>query len=251
MNNLLFDSPQIFKKFTNLVAAQSTRLGGISPIPYCSLNLGFKSGDTLENVLQNRKLLLDALSIAQDQLAISSQIHSDNILVADCAGNFEGYDAIISNKPNLFVAVTIADCTPILVFDAKNKAVGAIHAGWKGTVAQIVTKTLEKMKSYFGTNAEDCFAYIGTCIDECNFEVGNEVSDLFEDNFKEFDPNRDKFLVNLKKANKFQLLAFGIPESQIEVSDFSTVSDNNRYFSYRIEKGKTGRMMALIGFSEV
>ena len=145
MNNLLFDSPQIFKKFANVVAAQSTRLGGISPIPYCSLNLGFKSGDTLENVLQNRKLLLDVLSIAQDQLAISSQIHSDNILVADCAGNFENYDAIISNKPHLFVAVTIADCTPILIFDAKNKAVGAIHAGWKGTVAQIVTKTLEKM----------------------------------------------------------------------------------------------------------
>jgi len=136
-----------------------------------------------------------------------------------------------------------------LIYDAKNKAVAAVHAGWKGTVADITAKTIQMMQVEFNTKPSDCYAYVGTCIDEKSFEVGEKVAELFAYEFKSIvkSGRKVKFFVDLKKANAAQLIKCGVPESQIEISNFSTVLNNNDYFSHRKEKGKTGRMMALIG----
>ncbi len=243
----MFTKPKIFQPFPKLIAAESTRHGGYSQAPYTSLNLGLHSGDELETVYKNRDKFFEALTVATENVAYSYQIHEDKILIATEAGAYEGYDALISNQAEVFVAVTVADCTPILIFDAKQNAVAAIHAGWRGTVLEIVAKTIAKMQATFGTNPADCFAYIGTCIDECSFEVGEEVAQNFADVYKRFDESKNKYFVDLKKANKAQLLACGVPENQIEISEFSTVLQNENYFSHRKEQGKTGRMLALIG----
>lgn len=243
----MFTKPQIFQQFPKLVAAESTRKDGYSEAPYTSLNLGLHSGDNLENVYKNRDKFFEALGFSAEKVAYSYQIHEDKILSTTQAGAYEGFDALITNQADVFVTVTVADCTPILIYDDKQKVVASIHAGWRGTVLGIVTKTIQQMTTDFGTNPADCFAYIGTCIDECSFEVGEEVAQNFEEKFKRFDVEKAKYFVDLKQANQAQLLEAGVPVNQIEVSKFSTVLDNESYFSHRKEKGKTGRMLAIIG----
>jgi polyphenol oxidase len=239
--------PLVFRSFPQIVAAQSDRHGGVSMEPFASLNLGWSSGDEREKVLENRRIFFGSLGIGLSQIALSHQVHGREILRADQPGNYEGYDALITNRPGLFVAVSIADCVPVLLFDPENQAVVAIHAGWRGTQKAVVAAALQQMQVDFGTKPQDCTAYIGTCISECSFEVNADVADLFESDFKRYDPDRQKFFIDLKKANKAQLTLAGVPESQIEVSPFCTVLNHENHFSYRHEKGKTGRMMAVIG----
>ncbi len=238
--------PKIFENET-IVAAQSTRLGGVSGAPYASMNLGFSVNDDEKNVLKNRNLFFGNLGINNEQLVISKQVHGNNVYEAHSPIITEGYDALITNKPTVFLAISIADCVPVLIYDKKNNAVAAIHSGWKGTVAKAVTATLFKMQELYGTKGVDCKAYIGACISYENFEVGNEVAEKFDAAFKNFDDTTQKYFVDLKAANQKQLLSFGLTLNNIEVSPYCTVANNDLFFSHRKEKGVTGRMMAVIG----
>jgi polyphenol oxidase len=239
--------PSVFETFTTISAGQSTRKGGISKVPFLSLNLGKSVGDELGNVEHNRQIFLNSLGFEVSNAVFSHQVHGSEILLVQEAGNFSGFDAQITNKKGVCLAVSVADCTPILVFDAENQAVAAIHAGWKGTVNQIVAKTMAEMNKNFGTVGKNCFAYIGACISKENFEVNADVANHFEEEFKTFDTEKQKYFVDLKATNKAQLVDFGIPENQIEVTDYCTVSNNDLFFSHRKEKGNTGRMLAAIG----
>lgn len=238
--------PTIFKPY-NLIAAQSTRLNHLLKQSGKKQVREFSNESDLFDRNQARDEFLSQLGLKPDQLAFSHQVHENKILVANKPQGAEGYDAIITNKPNVYACVTIADCTPVLVYDTKNKAVAAIHAGWRGTVAKIVEETLKTMQHQYGTKGEDCLAYIGACIGKNNFEVGDEVAVHFPDDEKNFNTGKKKYYVDLKLANKKQLRAFGVKESNIEISDACTISDNDKFYSYRLEKGKTGRMLALIG----
>lgn len=243
----LFRVPAIFSQFPDLLAAESTRHGGVSVGTYASLNLGNSTADAPEHVAENRARLWQALDIHPDQVATSHQVHGSEVLTVTQPGRFDSYDALITNQPGILLAVTIADCTPILIFDPVHKAIAAIHAGWRGTVQAIALKTLDAMNRKFGTNPADCYAYVGTCIDECSFEVGAEVGEQFSDAHRRFDSALGKYFVDLKKANSDQLLAAGVPQNRIQISAYSTVLHNHSYFSYRHESGQTGRMLACIG----
>lgn len=238
--------PTIFKSH-NLVAAQSTRLNHLLQQAGKKAVSEFSNQDDLFDRNQTRDEFLNQLGLNINQLAYSHQVHDNKILIADKPQGAEGYDSIITNKPNVYACVTIADCTPVLIYDTRNKAVAAIHAGWRGTVSKIVSETLKAMQTNYGTKGEDCLAYIGACIGKNNFEVGDEVAVHFSDDEKIFNNERKKYYVDLKLANKKQLMAFGVKESNIEISQACTVSDNDKFYSYRLEKGKTGRMLALIG----
>lgn len=246
----MFRIPAIFAHIPGLVAAESTRHGGVSPAPYTSLNLGKSTDDAPENTAENRRRFCAALGFSVEQLAWSRQVHGAGVLHATSPGGAEGYDALVTQTPGVFLAVSVADCVPVLVYDPKRRAVAAIHAGWRGAAAGLVGKALRLMAERFGTEGADCLAYVGTCIDECSFEVGPEVAAAFHPAFKRLDPDRGKYLVDLKKACAAQLRDFGIPERAIEVSPFSTVLHNGDYFSHRKEGGVTGRMMAVIGVSD-
>jgi len=243
----LFRSPGIFSQFNNLIAAESTRHGGVSMHPYQSLNLGGATTDVPENVEENNLRFFSALNIPFSQVAKSHQVHGCEILNVKNPGRFEGYDALITNKPDIQLAVTIADCTPILVYDPVSQSVAAIHAGWRGTVQNIVLKTVNKMVKEFGADPVACIAYVGTCIDECSFEVGEDVAVNFDSEYKRWDGEKEKFFIDLKLANKNQLLEAGLSAGNIEISSYSTVLNNEDYFSYRYENGLTGRMLATIG----
>jgi len=245
----LFRAPNLLKSLPGLLAAESTRHGGVSPAPYQSLNLGLNTTDDSRHVEENRNRFFAALGIDPNRVATSHQVHGREILNVTEPGRYEGYDALITNQANLFVGVSTADCVPILVYDSKNKAVAAIHAGWKGTVAELVRLTLEAMKQQYNTNASACYAYVGTCIDETSFEVGPEVANQFAPEFKRVDEFTQRTFVNLRSANTKQLTTFAIPTAHIAVSSFSTTLNNEDYFSHRFENGQTGRLMAIIGMN--
>lgn len=239
--------PAVFAPFNELIAAESTRNGGISPTPFASLNLGINTEDDSDNVDANRQRFFRAIKADAFGFASSHQVHGTEVLHATAAGRYDGYDALITNQPGLLIGVTVADCVPILIYDPAHQAVAAIHAGWRGTVGGIVTKTLETMQQQFGTVGAQCYAYVGTCIDETTFEVGEEVAGQFDPEFVHVNPISNKPCADLKATNVRLLSGFGIPTNQIGISGFSTVLNNDEYFSYRAEAGQTGRMLAVIG----
>ena len=236
--------PRIFDSIPGLVAGVSTRHGGLSKAPYTSLNLGVHTDDYTAVIEQNLSLFCTDLGVSSTDLARSYQVHGDKIWVTGRAGYQSGFDAMISVQPGVFAGVGIADCTPILLADPVTRVCAAIHAGWKGTVAQIVYKTAKRMIENRGSNPTDILAYIGPCISQKHFEVGDEVAVHFDEAFKM--RKGAKWHVDLKAANAAQLQSLGI--QQIEVDPACTVENNADFFSHRTEKGMTGRMLALIGF---
>lgn len=235
--------PQIFSSISNLIAAQSTRLGGVSKSPYDAMNLGSNTNDDINDIEKNKEIFASQIGIKLNEIVRAKQTHSDNILIAKEAGYFEGYDSIVTDKSNLFLAVSTADCVPILIFDKSNNAIAAIHAGWKGTMMFLVKKTMLEMNVRYGTIGNNCYAYIGPCIHQCSFEVENDVIDQFNSQYYIQDINNPKkYFLDIRQHNLDQLLAYGIPFAQIEVSEFNTYESTDLFFSHRKEKGITGRM---------
>ena len=175
------------------------------------------------------------------------QIHSADVWNAhpltdrQCEG-----DALVTDDLNRRIGVRTADCVPILLLDANKRAVAAVHAGWRGTVAAIVTRTLEKMRADFGTSTADVRAAIGPCIRECCYEVGPEVASQFAPIFPEWPTVIGKQHLDLVEANRRHLTFAGVPDSQIFDSGLCTVCLPEHFFSYRREPQNPGRMLSVI-----
>ena len=250
----------IFDPYEVVCHFSSTRLGGVSSGEFASLNLGNFSDDDPVKIVENRSLLACRLSLEPQVLLTPHQIHSDNIILIDSsilqssktelAHKLYGYDASITQETDVFLCVTTADCVPILLFDPKNQAIAAIHAGWRGTSKRIVEKTVEKMKSVFGTRAVDLVAAIGPAIGIEHYKVGDEVGKAFADNgFKLRKPfavkNRktQKLHIDLKEINRQELLRLGIPKHRIEKTKYDTYKNQRLFFSARRQSIHSGRML--------
>ncbi len=248
--------PAIFGRCQRLIALQSTRNGGVSDGEYNSLNLGNNTGDTPENVKENTRRLCAAATIDPGKLVSSEQVHGTEILFAEKPGRYHGYDAFITNRENLFLCIYTADCFPVLLYDPRHNASGAVHAGWKGAAGEIVMKTFEKMQKCFNSVPEECLAYIGTGISGNAYEVDRGVASAFpqhsswrssEAKSSSGSTGEKKYLLDLGAVNYQQLLASGFSPANIERSPFCSYSASNLFFSYRRDHGKTGRMLSLIG----
>ena len=266
-----------------MVHGFSTRPGGVST---CyggkTLNLGITSHDTQENVERNRELFEKAIGAVQADgslwpLAHVRQIHSAIVHRLDEANaHAPAGDGLISNTPNLLLAIKTADCVPVLLADVKRRVVGGFHAGWRGTVARVVEKGVGEMRRRFKSDPRDLRAAIGPCIRKCCYSVGEEVRAEFESQFtyaselveEVFDSSAihvkypllflnqrapghgdlgPEIHLDLVKANRRQLEDAGVAPEHIEVVGRCTACDSRRFFSHRAEFGKTGRMMAVIG----
>jgi YfiH family protein len=260
----------------------STRTGGASDsYGGHALNLGYTRHDTHAAVDQNRTLLRNALGAENWPLLRLRQIHSDIIHRIDrrpqttLAG-----DGVVTDTPGLLLAVQTADCLPVLLVDAERKAIGAFHAGWRGTLARIVEKGVGAMRLHFGSNAEDIRAAIGPGIGVCCYQIGEEVRQSFQAQFSygaelfrtaaESDPVREKYpllfltarapghgppgeqlYLDLREANRRQLLDAGVPARNISVLDLCTACRTDLFFSHRAEKGVTGRQMGVVGICDL
>lgn len=238
---------EIFSFNDHLLAIESTRMGGSSEGAYASLNLGAFTNDLREAVQRNKEILYTDLGINRDQIASSFQCHGNEVLNVIEPGYFEEFDALITDKKNIFLQILVADCTPILLFDPIHEVVAAIHAGWRGTANAIVQKTLDKMTLHFHTKPSDCFAYVGTCISQSYFEVDEDVAQYFNQEFYVFDKEKGKYFIDLKGCNARALSDAGLMKNHIAFSPFCTVKNNDLFFSHRYEKGTTGRFGVIIG----
>jgi polyphenol oxidase len=264
-----------FSRIPWLVHGFSTRVGGASTINgERALNLGFTEWDSRETVRENRKRLQSALNAKDFKLAPLLQFHSDSIHVFEAApGEPCRADASLTQRSGLLLAVQTADCVPILLVDPKRRGVAAIHAGWRGTLQRILMKAIGRMQMQFGSEPGDLLAAIGPSIGPCCYEVGTEVAATFAAKFANaaewFDelrtgdepnplqwlnmmppghqPPPKKVLLDLRKANRAQLLEAGVPQANIFVSGLCTSCRRDLLFSYRKEGAQSGRLMALIG----
>lgn len=268
-----------WSKFPWLVHGFSTRPGGFTKCyGGSSLNLGFTKEDRRETVERNRAVFLRTLGTNKnDDLVTLRQVHSDLIhTIAAVPKEPKVGDGMITNIPGLVLGVQTADCLPVILVDTKRKAVGVFHAGWRGTLKRIVEKGVGEMRRSFGSEPRNLQAAIGPGIRKCCFEVGPAVRVQFEAQFayaselfreiKEMDPVREKYpmlfltarapghselpsqlFLDLVEANRRQLLDAGVAAKNIYVSPLCTVCRADLLFSYRKEKGVTGRMMGAVG----
>lgn len=172
------------------------------------------------------------------------QIHSSIVHVADASGCLGEGDALVTSTPGLRVGVRTADCAPLLMVDSGNRAVAAVHAGWRGTVTRVAQRTVQQMTSTFGTDSARLHVAIGPCIAECCFEVGPEVAAEFVEWFPDATKRTHLDLVTVNVA---QLVQSGVPREQIDVAGLCTVCNDAQFHSFRRDKEKSGRMVAAIG----
>jgi YfiH family protein len=269
-------------KLAWLVHAFSTRPGGVSrSYGGNALNLGFTKQDSRATVERNRELFLKELGVANGcshwPLVALRQIHSDLIHRVDGvpAQPLAG-DGLVTDTPGLVLAVQTADCLPIILVDKKRRAAGVFHAGWRGTVKRIAEKGVGEMRKHFGSDPRNLVAAIGPGVQQCCYDVGEEVRTKFEMQFtyaeslfrevKESDPVREKYpmlfltsrapghselpvklFLDLVEANRRQLLDAGVLAKNIDTAAPCTACHTELLFSFRAEKGVTGRMMGAAG----
>ncbi len=244
----------------------STRVGGTSPMPEQALNLAGFNEDTAENILENRRRFLKLFPSEFGEWALAGcwQVHGadvrliNNLAEARPAENARGdtiyCDAIVSNAPGVLAGVKTADCVSILIGDPSTGAFAAIHAGWRGTLAEVATKALTRMTAEYKTKPENVRVAIGPAAGACCYEVGTDVIEAFKHSF----PNQDLFMetradhacIDLLKANRGQLVAAGVDPDKINIAPLCTMCRTDLFFSYRREKnvqGKVGRLMSVIG----
>ena len=240
----------------------TTRLGGVSTGALASLNIGTSRGDDPENVLKNYEILGSALGLDTHNLVLSRQIHSDIVRAVDgkdrgaglFAPHLEDCDALVTNTPGLALVIFTADCTPILFHDPVTGAVGAAHAGWRGTVSAIAARTVEAMEREYGAKPENIRCAIGPNIGQCHFECHRDVPDAliaaFGDEVRPYISERDgKFFPDLKAVNALVLKKAGV--QHIEISDACTACQCHRFWSHRVTGGVRGSQGAVILCREV
>jgi hypothetical protein len=277
------------KRFPWLTHAFTTRRPG-------GFNLNYPVAKTPGVVTRNRKALLRALG-GRWQLVTLKQRHTDIVRAVERMPRGAGVmrerdgalklsgDALITDQPGLLLAVQVADCLPILLVDPKRRVVGAVHAGWRGTVKRIVEKAVGEMRARFGCRPSDIGAVFGPGIHRCCYQVGREVGEQFEAQFPYWEkvvrrvkasvpdvtwqqrlmsrellapgvhrprpaltaPDDEKLYLDLVEANRRQLAAAGVRAKSIVASPLCTACRTDLFFSHRAERGRTGRMMGVIG----
>jgi YfiH family protein len=220
----------------------STRKGGVSADPY-GMNTSLRVGDRAEHVHANRKRLLGLLGLENVPLALPVQCHSNVVLIATRPGEYPACDGLATAKTGLALAVSIADCLPVVLYDSRHRAVALVHAGWRGTAEGIAQRAVRVMGREFRSNAADLTVYLGPSAGVCCYEVGPEVAERFPEPCVERRANG--LYLDLKEANLRQLLDVGVERRDVEVSPHCTICEPDLFHSYRRDRADSGRMMAI------
>lgn len=241
--------------------AFSTRLGGVSQGEFKSMNLSFGRGDSDENVTENYKLFCNAVGFEYESLVASSQDHNTFVRVVTekekgigirKPKDIQSVDALVTDVSGVTLVTYYADCTPIFFIDREKKAIALAHAGWRGTRGRIVKNVIDVMKKSFGTHSSDLICAIGPVIGQCCYEVDEQCCNQFKD-MKDIDTTdcieavgNGKYMLNLALINKKLLLAEGVLDGNITVSDVCTKCNSDLLWSHRATNGKRGTLSAFM-----
>ena len=241
--------------------AFSTRLGGVSEGEFISMNLAFNRGDNPESVTENYKRICKSAGFDFNSLTASAQDHNTFVRAVTSENKGVGIykprdlhsvDALVTNEKGVTLVTYYADCTPLFFVDTKKKAIGLAHAGWRGTVGRIGEKVVNKMTELYGTNPSDIVAAIGPAISVCCYEVDKPcadnfyaLSDLDSSRFV-FPKENGKYMIDLLETNRQILVAAGVKNENITISDLCTNCNSELLWSHRATKGKRGTMSAFM-----
>lgn len=262
---------EVYDFGSDVLAGTSYRLNGNSQIPFKSLNLGFNSGDDISNVFDNYEILIRELKLEKKLLFLTNQVHGDKVKVIrkediekkinivnsvdynlkDSITFIDDHDGMVTNLSEVALMTFYADCVPLVFFDPVKKVIANCHAGWRGTVKKIPSVVIKHMVEDFQCKTSDILVAIGPCASSCCYEVDKKVIEEFISSYDDAhklytEKTNDKYMLNLKLANKTTLLESGIESSNITISENCTMCNNDLFFSYRIENGRTGRHSAII-----
>jgi YfiH family protein len=239
-----------------LTHAVFARQGGVSGGHWASLNMSISVGDSRENVRENRERAFRAAGRAPETVADLWQVHSADVVVADAPRDLSvdaaQADVIVTDRPGVTLFLRFADCVPIFLFDPKRRAVGLIHAGWRGTLLKAAAAAVQAMQARYGSRPADLVAAIGPSIGPCHYEIGPEVvaqtRAVFDGASGGMLARVDGRLhLDLWAANAHTLREAGVGE--IEIGGVCTACHTDDFFSHRGEHGRTGRFGVLIGLS--
>lgn len=245
----------LLKNVSSMVHAFTTRLGGNSPSPLDSFNLGrhWTTDESRADAMQNRRILCDVLAIDANKLSVPGQQHTSNIQVLDDAPaqpgphHYPGIDAIATSKSQNPILLHFADCVPIMLVDSKKEKICVIHAGWRGTAGSIVSKSVKLMVEQLDCRPSDIKAAVGPAIGSCCYETGADVVEQLNSTVQNHD-SLTRFIderpfPDLKAYNAMQLLDAGVED--IDVSNWCTACHPEIFYSHRQSGGSTGRQGAL------
>jgi len=256
-----------FLAHSALLHAVFSRQGGLSDVPYTSLNTGLSVGDQRERVFANRRLLSETLGEPDWPIATSWIVHGnevvevgaewklDHVQLGDPGPRRRG-DALMTREPGIFLLISFADCLPILYFDPVQQVAALAHAGWRGTAGGIAGQTVKALAERFGSRPADLLVGLAPAIGVCCYEVGADVRAQFEQmsvvaESAVWAPHLagrdDRWMLDLQASNRRQLLAAGVAPDHIEVMPTCTACHTDLFYSHRREQGKTGRFAVLVG----
>jgi len=244
---MILKKTKIFSQFPNVIFGFSTKSNHQADDKFY-FNMSKSIGDDEKNVLENRNILFSSIGLNKSDVIIQKQTHSDIVNVVNEFANDLVGDALITNKQNLGLAISTADCTNIYLYDSKQQIIAAVHSGWKGTELQILSKTLQKLIEEFNSMPNDIFVYFGPSICQEKYKVGKDFTKKFEPKY--LSKIDDKYFLDLKRANEDMLLEFGVPQNHIEVSDNCSFTKNN-FHSFRRDKKNSGRALGVIALRKL
>ncbi|MFN8482222.1 MAG: peptidoglycan editing factor PgeF [Anaerolineae bacterium] len=245
-----------FEAVSGLIHGVSQRHGGVSRAPWACLNLGGSVGDAPDAVSANHERLCAALGVPRPALVSSRLVHGSDVAVVGAGQRgtlVPQTDALVTAEPDVYLLVRCADCVPVLMVDPVRRAVGAAHAGWRGTLALVAQKMAQTMADVFGSDPADLRVGIGPSIGPCCYEVRDDVAQAtqaaFGDTAASLLPTaRGRTTLDLWEANRRQVAALGV--QHIAVAGVCTACHVRDYYSHRAEGGRTGRFAAVIGFRD-
>jgi len=241
----------------------STRCGGVSEGYHRWMNLSFANGDYKEKVLQNFENFADALDVELESLVLSDQDHGTGILRIEEKDrgkgilkdkDYQGVDALVTNKSGITLVTQHADCVPLFFVDSRNKAVAMAHSGWRGTWKEMAKKAVTRMAQEFGTRAQDVYVGIGPSIGPCCFEVEIDVLEKLQNlsDWRKEDvifQGQGKYRVDLWQLNRRMVRSAGVPASQIFVTDLCTKCHPDLFFSHRVHGNERGSLAGMISIT--
>jgi YfiH family protein len=235
-----------------VVHAISTRAGGVSQGRCESLNVSYSVGDAPDNVNENLRRVADAVGSRSEDLFAAYQVHGRSVTVVEAQTEPRPKcDVLVTRSPDKTLLLRYADCTPVLLADPKQRAVAAVHAGWRGSAVRAASAAVEALRDRFGSRPRDILAGIGPAIGPCCYTVGQDVVDAFADRPGLFSETQTEGSLvrrlDLWEANRQALVEAGVPAAQIESAGICTQCQSDRFFSHRANAGQpAGRFAALI-----
>ena len=240
---MLIINPYIFKQFPEIIFGFSTKVGLLRKKPYY-FNMSYSVGDEPQVITENRERFFNKLKLNTESVVYQKQVHGDEISFVKSGGVCGTSDAMITDKNDIGLAISTADCCAVFIYDPANKAIAGVHSGWRGTSKAILLKVLQSLANEFDSAPGDLVCYLSPSISKINYEVGVEVAELFDLNYLQ--QKNEKYLLDIPKINEDILLNYGVFPHNIKISNLCSFEYSSILHSYRRDGKKSGRALGVI-----